>query len=218
MSSPFLSSAAARTISTSSGRAFLPKLKRGVVFEGGQRLRCGRQVAGALVRERCIEGGGHGGAEVVESQRQQLGAPSEVTARFEAVGKIENLIQWAHRCSGQRVLANGRQYGLVLDPKPLAGQFGAESRVQHHRVGTLERVDRHPPFRAFAQQPLAGIEPRQIVEQPGDARLACIDAVRSGQPVGGARYAQDVRVAMYLIDVFAHPPRGTHEIDARGDQ
>src|SRR5271170_4794587 len=96
MSSPFLSSAAARTISTSSGRAFLPEWYGCVMFEGGQRLRRRRQIAFPVIVERFVEVGGHGCGQVVKRQGEHVGAPCVVAAGFEPIGKIENLIQRAH--------------------------------------------------------------------------------------------------------------------------
>ncbi len=207
MSSPFLSSAAARTISTSSGRAFLPEWNGCVVFEGGQRLGRGRQFAFPVIVERFAEVGGHGCGQVVERQGEHVGAPRVVATGLEPIGKIENLIERGHRCSGQGVLADGGENGLVLDPEPVAGELGAERRMEHDRVVALELTDREPTLLGFPQEPLAGVEAGEIVQEAGDPGGLRGEVMGARQRFRGPRDAQNVRVAMLLSDVLAHPPR-----------
>ena len=66
--------------------------------------------------------------------------------------------------------------------------FRAEARVQYDRVGALEGVDRHPALAAFAQQSLAGIKAREVVQQPGANGGLWIETELGGHEAGKHRH------------------------------
>src|SRR5665213_1880422 len=216
-SSAFLSSAASRTSATrsSSGRmSFLRRFGDAVAVGRGERVRGDRLAARAQVGDRRLQGRAHRGVEIVKRERGARRAVAEVAARLDAVGQEHDRVQRTHDRVGQRVFADRRQDALVVDAVSLACQLGPDPRVQHDRVGALERIDRQPARRAFGQQALSGEQPREIVQHPGDARARGVDAVRDGEALREPGHAHDVSVAMRLIELVADPVRAPHEADA----
>lgn len=65
-------------------------------------------------------------------------------------------------------------------------------------------LDRQTARFAFREESLGGVEPREIVEQPGETGFARVEPVTLGEHVGAARNAHAMRVSMVLPDVFAY--------------
>ena len=86
--------------------------------------------------------------------------------------------------------------------------------MQDDRIGALERVDRHAALGALAQQAFGGVQAGEIVQHPRQPRAERIDAVRAREQLGHPRGANDVRVAVLLVQPLAHRARRARERDA----
>lgn len=105
------------------------------------------------------------------------------------------------------MLFDRRNHAGIVNAETLLCKRRSETRVEHDWVFTLECVDRHAAQFAFVDEPLCGIEPREIVQHSGQTRLACIDAVNLRENVGAPRNAHHVFVAVALSEMVANAPR-----------
>ncbi len=105
------------------------------------------------------------------------------------------------------MLLDGGEHLGIGHGEAFASQLGAEPRVEQDRSGTLRFVDGKPASRTLGEEALRAVESRNVVEQPGQTRLAGICAVPQCEDLGAARDARRVGVAMLLTDLLAHPAR-----------
>ncbi len=126
---------------------------------------------------------------------------------FEPIGQIQRAIERRHRFGRNRMLRDRIQNTLVANAERFAGDDCAQPRMQNDRMGSLERVDRHTPLLALAQQLFRGVQPGKVVKHSGQTGLLRIQAVALREQLRAPRDANGMRVTMMLPEVRANVAR-----------
>ena len=96
------------------------------------------------------------------------GLPFGKAARgFERIGQIDGAVEGRHLAGRGGMFFDGREHFGILYPELFPRERSAEARVQQHRMCELVILNRDSSRLALRDQPLVGIEPREIVQHSG---------------------------------------------------